>query len=118
MCYWLDMGVDGLCLDVIFYLIECDGISSENLLEIYQVFKCICVELDVYYFDCMLLVEVNQWLEDIWLYFGGEDGGEGDECYMVFYFLLMLCMYMVIVQEDCYLIIDILCQILDILVNC
>ncbi|WP_039700284.1 alpha-amylase family glycosyl hydrolase, partial [Pseudomonas aeruginosa] len=39
MRYWLDMGVDGLRLDAIPYLIERDGTSSENLPETHQVLK-------------------------------------------------------------------------------
>lgn len=113
MWFWFDMGIDGLCFDVIFYFVEWEGINNENFLEIYVVFKKICVVFDVVYLDWLLLVEVNQWLEDMQEYFG-----DGDECYMVFYFLLMLCMYMVIVKEDCFFIMDILCQILEIFENC
>lgn len=44
MRYWLDMGVDGLRLDAIPYLIERDGTSSENLPETHQVLKRIRAE--------------------------------------------------------------------------
>ena len=75
MRYWLDMGVDGLRLDAIPYLIERDGTSSENLPETHQVLKRIRAELDAHYPDRMLLAEANQWPEDTRPYFGGEDGG-------------------------------------------
>lgn len=113
MKYWLNLGVDGLWFDVVFYFVECEGMLNENLFEIYDVLCKICVVMDGEFKNCLLLVEVNQWLEDMQEYFG-----VGDECYMVFYFLLMLCMYMVIVCEDCFLIIDIMCQMLEVLFGC
>ncbi len=65
MRYWLDMGVDGLRLDAIPYLIERDGTSSENLPETHQVLKRIRAGLDAHYPDRMLLAEkANQWPED------------------------------------------------------
>lgn len=118
MRYWLDMGVDGLRLDAIPYLIERDGTSSENLPETHQVLKRIRAELDAHYPDRMLLAEANQWPEDTRPYFGGEDGGEGDECHMAFHFPLMPRMYMAIAQEDRYPITDILRQTPDIPANC
>ena len=39
MRFWLDMGVDGLRLDAIPYLIERDGTSNENLQETHEVLK-------------------------------------------------------------------------------
>ena len=39
MHYWLDMGVDGLRLDAIPYLIEREGTNNENLPETHDVLK-------------------------------------------------------------------------------
>jgi maltose alpha-D-glucosyltransferase / alpha-amylase len=108
MRFWLDMGVDGLRLDAIPYLIEREGTSSENLPETHQVLKKIRAELDHRYQDKMLLAEANQWPEDVQLYFGDED-----ECHMAFHFPLMPRMYMAIAKEDRFPITDILRQTPD-----
>jgi maltose alpha-D-glucosyltransferase / alpha-amylase len=112
MRFWLDMGVDGLRLDAIPYLIEREGTSSENLPETHQILKRIRSELDRQYEDKMLLAEANQWPEDVQLYFG-----EGDECHMAFHFPLMPRMYMAIAKEDRFPITDILRQTPDIPAN-
>ena len=39
MRFWLDMGVDGLRLDAIPYLVERDGTNCENLPETHAVIK-------------------------------------------------------------------------------
>ncbi|MGG2399908.1 maltose alpha-D-glucosyltransferase [Pseudomonas sp. SH1-B] len=118
MRFWLDMGVDGLRLDAIPYLIERDGTSSENLPETHDVLKRIRAEVDAHYPDRMLLAEANQWPEDTRPYFGGEEHGEGDECHMAFHFPLMPRMYMAIAQEDRFPITDILRQTPEIPSNC
>lgn len=84
MRYWLDMGVDGLRLDAIPYLIERDGTNCENLKETHDVIKAIRAALDASYPDRMLLAEANQWPEETAQYFG-----DGDECHMAFHFPLM-----------------------------
>jgi len=113
MRYWLDMGVDGLRLDAIPYLIERDGTNCENLIETHQVIKRIRQALDRSYPDRMLLAEANQWPEDTAPYFG-----EGDECQMAFHFPLMPRMYMGIAQEDRHPITDIMRQTPDIPDGC
>ncbi|HSC83931.1 MAG TPA: maltose alpha-D-glucosyltransferase, partial [Pseudomonas sp.] len=118
MRFWLDLGVDGLRLDAIPYLIERDGTNNENLPETHVVLKRIRAELDATYPDRMLLAEANQWPEDTQPYFGGEQGGPGDECHMAFHFPLMPRMYMAIAQEDRFPITDILRQTPDIPANC
>ncbi|MCF7202409.1 maltose alpha-D-glucosyltransferase [Pseudomonas oligotrophica] len=118
MRYWLDMGIDGLRLDAIPYLVERDGTNNENLPETHVVLKQIRAEIDANYPDRMLLAEANQWPEDTQLYFGGENGGPGDECHMAFHFPLMPRMYMAIAQEDRFPITDILRQTPDIPDNC
>ena len=39
MRFWLDLGVDGLRLDAIPYLVEREGTSNENLPETHEVMK-------------------------------------------------------------------------------
>ena len=118
MRYWLDLGIDGLRLDAIPYLVERDGTNNENLPETHVVLKQIRAEIDANYPDRMLLAEANQWPEDTQLYFGGEDGGPGDECHMAFHFPLMPRMYMALAQEDRFPITDILRQTPEIPANC
>jgi len=113
MHFWLEMGVDGLRLDAIPYLVERDGTNNENLPETHQVLKRIRAELDAHYPDRMLIAEANQWPEDTRPYFG-----DGDECHMGFHFPLMPRMYMALAQEDRHPITDILRQTPDIPDNC
>jgi len=107
--YWLDLGVDGLRLDAVPYLVEREGTNNENLPETHAVLKQIRAELDVHYPDRMLLAEANQWPEDAKDYFGDDD-----ECHMAFHFPLMPRMYMAIAREDRFPITDILRQTPDI----
>ena len=105
MHHWLEMGVDGLRLDAIPYLVERDGTNNENLPETHDVLKRIRAEMDAHYPDRMLLAEANQWPEDTRPYFG-----DNDECHMGFHFPLMPRMYMALAQEDRHPITDILRQ--------
>ncbi|HEX5125195.1 MAG TPA: maltose alpha-D-glucosyltransferase, partial [Rhodocyclaceae bacterium] len=113
MRFWLDLGVDGLRLDAVPYLVEREGTSNENLLETHAVLKRIRAHLDASYSDRMLLAEANQWPEDAQEYFG-----TGDECHMSFHFPLMPRMYMAIAKEDRFPITDIMRQTPDIPENC
>ncbi len=113
MRMWLDMGVDGLRLDAIPYLVEREGTNNENLPETHDVLKAIRAELDRHYPDRMLLAEANQWPEDTRPYFG-----EGDECHMGFHFPLMPRMYMALAQADRHPITDIIRQTPDIPDGC
>ncbi|WP_454674088.1 maltose alpha-D-glucosyltransferase [Achromobacter pestifer] len=113
MRYWLDMGVDGLRLDAVPYLVEREGTNNENLPETHQVLKQIRAVIDAEYPDRLLLAEANQWPEDAQEYFGS-----GDECHMSFHFPLMPRMYMAIAQEDRFPITDIIRQTPDIPPTC
>lgn len=113
MEFWLDMGIDGLRLDAIPYLVEREGTNNENLPETHEVLKKIRAKIDEDYPDRMLLAEANQWPEDTRHYFG-----DGDECHMAFHFPLMPRMYMALAQEDRFPITDILRQTPDIPDNC
>ncbi len=105
MRFWLQLGVDGLRLDAVPYLVEREGTSNENLPETHQVLKRFRAEVDAAFPGRMLLAEVNQWPEDCKDYFG-----DGDECHMAFHFPLMPRMYMAIGREDRFPISDILRQ--------
>ncbi|MDR3538167.1 MAG: maltose alpha-D-glucosyltransferase [Acetobacteraceae bacterium] len=113
MRYWAELGVDGLRLDAVPYLMEREGTNNENLPETHEVLKRIRAELDSHFPDRMLLAEANQWPEDTKDYFG-----DGDECHMAFNFPLMPRMYMAIAREDRFPITDILRQTPDIPANC
>jgi maltose alpha-D-glucosyltransferase/alpha-amylase len=113
MRFWLDLGVDGLRLDAVPYLVEREGTSNENLPETHLILKRIRAEIDAHYPDRMLLAEANQWPEDTQEYFG-----QGDECHMAFHFPLMPRMYMALAQEDRFPITDILRQTPEIPGNC
>ncbi len=113
MRFWFDMGVDGMRLDAIPYLVERDGTNNENLPETHQVLKTLRRELDKRYPDRFFLAEANQWPEDVREYFG-----DGDECHMAYHFPLMPRMYMAIAQEDRHPIVEIMQQTPDIPDNC
>lgn len=113
MRFWLDLGVDGLRLDAVPYLIERDGTNNENLSETHDILKQIRLALDEHAPGRMLLAEANQWPEDAQQYFG-----TGDECHMSFHFPLMPRMYMAIAQEDRFPITDIMRQTPAIPENC
>lgn len=113
MRFWLDIGVDGLRLDAIPYLVEREGTNNENLPETHAVLKKIRATLDAEYKNRMLLAEANQWPEDTQEYFG-----QGDECHMAFHFPLMPRMYMAIAREDRFPVTDIMKQTPDIPDGC
>ncbi len=113
MRFWLQLGVDGLRLDAVPYLVEREGTSNENLPETHAVLKRIRFEIDAAFPGRMLLAEANQWPEDTKDYFG-----DGDECHMAFHFPLMPRMYMAIAREDRFPITDIMRQTPPIPDNC
>jgi maltose alpha-D-glucosyltransferase / alpha-amylase len=105
MRFWLRLGVDGLRLDAVPYLVEREGTNNENLPETHDILKRFRAEVDRSFPGRMLLAEVNQWPEDTKDYFG-----DGDECHMAFHFPLMPRMYMAIAREDRFPISDIIRQ--------
>src|SRR5215472_3616683 len=113
MRFWLDLGVDGMRLDAVPYLIEREGTINENLPETHEVLKRLRLELDTHYTGRMLLAEANQWPEDVLQYFGA-----GDECHMAFHFPLMPRIYMAVSTEDRHPITDIMRQTPDIPETC
>src|SRR6516225_8242988 len=113
MRFWLGLGVDGLRLDAVPYLVEREGTSNENLPESHQILKRVRAEIDHAFPGRLLLAEANQWPEDTKEYFG-----DGDECHMAFHFPLMPRMYMAIAREDRFPITDIMRQTPPIPDNC
>jgi maltose alpha-D-glucosyltransferase/alpha-amylase len=113
MHFWLDMGVDGLRLDAVPYLIEREGTNCENLSETHAILKRLRRSLDERYHDRALIAEANQWPADVRPYFG-----DGDESHMAYHFPLMPRIFMAVRQEDALPIIEIMRQTPEIPPNC
>jgi maltose alpha-D-glucosyltransferase/alpha-amylase len=113
MKFWLRLGVDGLRLDAIPYLIERDGTNCENLPETHQILKKLRAAMDEEFQHRIFLAEANQWPPDVRPYFG-----DSDECHMAFHFPLMPRMYMALRKEDRTPIVDIMRQTPDIPEDC
>ncbi len=113
MRFWLDMGVDGLRLDAIPYLVERDGTNCENLPETHTVLKKMRAALDAEYRGRIFLAEANQWPPDVRPYFG-----DSDECHMAFHFPLMPRMYMAMARADRTPIVEIMARTPDIPEDC
>jgi maltose alpha-D-glucosyltransferase / alpha-amylase len=110
---WMGMGVDGMRLDAIPYLIQREGTNCENLPETHEILKDLRKHLDANHPNRMFLAEANQWPEDAAAYFG-----DGDECHMNFHFPLMPRLFMAVRMEDRFPIVDILQQTPEIPDNC
>ncbi|CAN5263389.1 hypothetical protein BH24CHL10_BH24CHL10_00200 [soil metagenome] len=107
MRFWLDLGVDGLRLDAVPYLVEREGTDGENLPETHAVLKRLRAGMDARYQGRMLLAEANQWPPDVLPYFGTP---EGPECHMAFHFPLMPRIWIALRREDRYPIVEIMDQ--------
>src|SRR5215213_4030977 len=105
MRFWLRLGVDGMRLDAIPYLVEREGTNCENLPETHAVLKKLRAVLDAEFPGRVFLAEANQWPSDVRAYFG-----DGDECHMAFHFPVMPRMYMALAREDRTPIVDIMAQ--------
>jgi maltose alpha-D-glucosyltransferase / alpha-amylase len=95
MDYWFGMGVDGMRLDAVPYLVEREGTSCENLPETHAFLKELRAHVDAHFEGRMLLAEANQWPEDAVNYFGN-----GDECHTAFHFPLMPRLFIAVQMED------------------
>ncbi len=111
--FWFEMGVDGMRLDAVPYLVEREDTNCENLPETHAVLKELRAHLDRKFSDRLLLAEANQWPEDAAAYFG-----DGDECHMAFHFPIMPRLFMALRMEDRFPVVDMLEQSLDIPANC
>ncbi|MFI5230477.1 MAG: maltose alpha-D-glucosyltransferase [Gemmatimonadales bacterium] len=113
MRFWLRMGVDGLRLDAIPYLVEREGTNCENLPETHEVLRDLRRTLDAEFPGRIFLAEANQWPSDVRAYFG-----DADECHMAFHFPVMPRMYMAIRKEDRTPVVDIMRQTPEIPESC
>ncbi len=113
MGFWLRLGVDGLRLDAIPYLIERPGTNCENLPETHIVLKKMRASLDAEFHNRIFLAEANQWPPDVRPYFG-----DNDECHMAFHFPLMPRMYMALRKEDRLPIVEIMARTPEIPSEC
>jgi maltose alpha-D-glucosyltransferase/alpha-amylase len=105
MRFWLDLGVDGLRLDAIPYLIEREETNCENLPETHAVIREIRRTMDELYANRTILAEANQFPADVRPYFA-----DGDECQMAFHFPLMPRIFMALRLEDRHPITEIMSQ--------
>ncbi len=105
MDFWLSLGVDGLRLDAVPYLYERQGTNCENLPETHAFLKKLRAHVDSRFRNRMLLAEANQWPEDAVAYFG-----DGDECHMAYHFPIMPRIFMALMMEDRFPILDIMEQ--------
>jgi maltose alpha-D-glucosyltransferase/alpha-amylase len=103
MRFWLEIGVDGLRLDAVPYLVEREGTNGENLPETHAVLRRLRAAMDEKHPGRMLLAEANQWPDDVRPYFG-----DGDECQMAFHFPLMPRIWIALRKEDRSPIVDII----------
>ncbi len=105
MRFWLKLGVDGMRLDAIPYLVEREGTNCETLPETHVVLKKLRAAMDAEFEGRVFLAEANQSPQEVASYFG-----DGDECHMAFHFPVMPRLYMALAQEDSTPIVDILAR--------
>ena len=105
MRFWLRLGVDGMRLDAIPYLVEREGTNCETLPETHVVLKRLRAAMDAEFEDRIFLAEANQSPAEVISYFG-----DGDECHMAFHFPVMPRIYMAVAQQDRAPIVDIIAQ--------
>ena len=105
MRFWLKLGVDGMRLDAIPYLVEREGTNCETLPEMHVVLKKLRAAMDAEFENRIFLAEANQSLREVSSYFG-----DGDECHMAFHFPVMPRIYMAVAQQDRAPIVDIIAQ--------
>ncbi|CAN5412777.1 hypothetical protein BH09GEM1_BH09GEM1_46120 [soil metagenome] len=113
MRFWLRLGVDGMRLDAIPYLVEREGTSCETLPETHVVLKKLRAAMDAEFQDRIFLAEANQSPTEVSSYFGN-----GDECHMAFHFPVMPRIYMALAQQDRMPIVDIMAQTPSIPAGC
>ena len=113
MRFWLRMGVDGLRLDAVPYLVERDGTNCENLPETHAILRTLRTTVDAEFPNRIFIGEANQWPSDVRPYFG-----DADECQMAFHFPVMPRMYMALRKEDRTPIVDIMRQTPEIPTEC
>src|ERR687886_142615 len=113
MRFWLRIGVDGMRLDAVPYLIEREGTNCENLPETHAILRRLRRTMDEEFENRIFLAEANQWPPDVRPYFG-----DSDECHMAFHFPVMPRMYMALRKEDRTPIVEIMRQTPEIPNDC
>lgn len=103
--FWLDLGVDGLCLNGASFLIEREGTDCEHLPETHSILKEMRRELQGAYPQAMLQAGVNAWPGEVRSYFG-----DGDECHMAPNLALAQRLFLAVRQEDRHPLTDLLRQ--------
>jgi maltose alpha-D-glucosyltransferase/alpha-amylase len=103
--FWLALGVDGVRLDALPFLLEREGTACENLRETHEVVRQLRHHVDSKFPGRILLTAANLWPEEAAAYFG-----ESDECQVVFHTALAPRLFMALRMEDRHPIVDILEQ--------
>ncbi|MBX9681814.1 MAG: maltose alpha-D-glucosyltransferase [Gemmataceae bacterium] len=102
--FWRELGVDGLCLNGVSYLVERDGTACEHLPETHAVLREFRQALDASP-GFMLQAGVNAWPADTLPYFG-----EGTECNAAPHLALAQRLFQAVRQEDRHPVVEILRQ--------
>jgi maltose alpha-D-glucosyltransferase/alpha-amylase len=92
--FWRELGVDGLCLNGVAYLVERDGTDCENLPETHAVLREFRQALDASP-GFMLQAGVNAWPADALSYFG-----DGAECNAAPHLALAQRLFQAVRQEE------------------
>jgi maltose alpha-D-glucosyltransferase / alpha-amylase len=103
--FWLEMGVDGLCLNGAAYLFKRETTTCEHLPETHAFLKELRREIDAAYPGRMIQAGVSAWPADAAGYFG-----DGDECHMAPHLALVQRLFLALRQEDRHPVADILRQ--------
>jgi len=93
--FWLNLGVDGFRADAVPYLFEREGTNCDNLPETHAYLKVLRSYMDEKYPGKILLLEANQWPEEVREYFA-----DGDEAHMSFHFPVMPRIFMSLKKAD------------------
>jgi maltose alpha-D-glucosyltransferase/alpha-amylase len=103
--FWLDQGLDGLCLNGVSYLVKREGTRCEHLPQTHALLKALRRELETAYPGRMVQAGVSAWPADVRSYFG-----DGDECHMAPNLPVAQRLFLAVRQEDRYPVMNILRQ--------
>lgn len=95
--FWLEIGFSGFRVDAVPFLIETGGIDHSMEVEPHEWLRDLRGFIGRRRGDAMLLGEVNLEYEDVYGFFGGEDG---DELHMCLNFNLNQALALALVRED------------------